>query len=189
MKLSETGTKGLIVFISIILPLFTGYLIYSNKSGEVASDWVYMLPHINGMINSFTVLILFLGFILIRRGNIVWHKMAMLTAFFLGILFFISYTIYHANVPSQVFGDINNNNELEPDELIVLGYSRAVYLSLLLSHIVLAVILAPFILMALFYAFKGKIDRHKKIVRFALPIWIYVSISGVIVYLMISQYY
>ena len=189
MKHSEKVTKGLIVFISIILPLFIGFLIYSKKSGDVTSDWVYMLPHINGMINSFTVLILFFGFIMIRRGNIVWHKTAMLTAFFLGILFFINYIIYHANVPSQVYGDINNNNELEPEELITLGYSRVVYLSLLLSHIALAVILAPFILMALFYALTGKIDRHKKIVRFTLPIWIYVSISGVIVYLMISQYY
>jgi len=189
MKLSEKATKRLIVSISIILPLFTGYLIYFYKSGGVVSEWVYMLPHVNGMINSFTAIILFIGFIFIRRGNVSWHKMAMLTAFFLGIIFFINYTIYHANVPSTVFGDINNNNELEPDELIVLGYSRVVYLSLLISHISLAVILAPFILMALFYALTGKIDQHKKIVRFALPIWIYVSISGVIVYLMISQYY
>ena len=189
MKLSETGIRGLIVFISVILPLFTGYLIYSNKSGAVASDWIYMLPHINGTINSFTVLILFFGFISIKKRNIIWHKMAMSTAFFLGILFFISYSIYHANVSSQVFGDLNNNDKLDDAELLFLGYSRIVYLSFLLSHIVLAVILAPFILMALFYAFTGKIDRHKKIVRFALPLWMYVSISGVIVYLMISPYY
>ncbi len=189
MNLSDSKIKGIIVFISVALPLFIGYLIFGYKADTETSGWIYMLPHINGMINSFTVIILVFGFVMIKQGNIVWHKTAMLTAFFLGILFIVSYSIYHANIPSQVFGDVNKNGLLDSDETVVLGYSRFVYLSLLLSHIGLAIILAPFILMALYYALKGKIDKHRKIVKFALPIWLYVSITGVIVYLMISQYY
>ncbi len=189
MNYAESGTKGLIVFISVVLPLFTGYLIFGDNTDSGASGWIYMLPHINGMINSFTVIILVFGFIMIKKGNIVWHKTAMLTAFFLGVVFFVSYSIYHANVPSQVFGDTNKNGQLDSKEMLILGYSRFIYLSFLLTHIGLAIVLAPFILMALFYALTSKIQKHRKIVKFALPIWLYVSISGVIVYLMISQYY
>ena len=113
----------------------------------------------------------------------------MLVAFVLGALFLVSYVIYHASAESTVFGDLNGNGVLEDAEAAVLGNSRTVYLTILISHIILAAIVVPFVLLSLYFALNEKIAKHRKIVKFAYPIWLYVSVTGVIVYMMISPYY
>jgi len=117
------------------------------------------------------------------------HKKAMSTAFFLGVLFLISYILYHSTTSSTLFGDINHDGNLDEDEATLVGSLRLIYLLVLLSHILLAIIVVPFVLFAFYFALTEKIDKHKRIVRFTLPIWLYVSVSGVVVYLLIRPYY
>ena len=90
---------------------------------------------------------------------------------------------------STKFGDINQNGILEASELAAIGVWRYIYLGVLLSHILLAIVVVPFVLLALYHALTKKFEKHKKVTRFAFPIWLYVSVTGVLVYLMISPYY
>jgi putative membrane protein len=127
--------------------------------------------------------------VFIKQKNIAYHRMSMMTAFILGGIFLVSYVIYHSTSESTVFGDLNGNGVLEATESAAVGSARTIYLIVLISHIVLAAIVLPFVLMAMYYALTDKIKQHKKIVKLAFPIWLYVSVTGVIVYLMISPYY
>jgi putative membrane protein len=138
-------------------------------------DWTTALPHVNGIINTATSLMLILGFYFVKQGNLSAHKIAMTIAFGLGSLFLVSYVLYHISNESTSFGGE--------------GWIRPVYYFLLISHIVLSVVVVWFVLKAVYYAFSGQIELHKKVVKWAFPIWLYVSITGVIVYLLISPYY
>jgi len=93
----------------------------------------------------------------------------------LGGLFLVSYVVYHGSAPSTSFGGE--------------GWIRSVYYTVLLSHIVLAAVVVPLVLVALYFALSNRIDQHKKLVKYAFPIWFYVSVTGVLVYLMIKPYY
>lgn len=179
----------IIWMLSVVIPVVVAILLFMPTKIDVKSQWVSVLPHLNGILNTATSVALILGFIFIRNKKIAYHRISMLIAFTLGSLFLISYVIYHASAPSTVFGDINGNGILEESELLELGSLRSIYLVILLSHILLAIVVVPFVLIALFHALNRRFDKHKKIVRYTLPIWLYVSITGVIVYLMISPYY
>ncbi len=113
----------------------------------------------------------------------------MITAFILGALFLVSYVIYHASAPSTVYGDLNADSEVSREELSQLTIPREFYLFVLLSHILLAIVVVPFVLLAMNYAIQRNFNKHVKIVKFAYPIWLYVSVTGVLVYLMISPFY
>lgn len=181
--------KVVIVFVSVVIPLAVALLLFAPNKVEGGSTWTSFLPHLNGIINSATSIVLIAGIVFIKNGNQEWHKTAMITAFSLGCIFLVSYLAYHATSPSTVFGDTNHDGTLSDLEAEDVSSSRGLYIIILLSHIVMAAVVVPFVLFAFYYALAGKFDRHKKIVKFTFPIWLYVSISGVIVYLMISQYY
>ncbi|GAA5022956.1 putative membrane protein YozB [Marivirga lumbricoides] len=181
---------GLIWALSIIVPALVAVLIFAPQKLEGAGDWVYVLPHLNAALNSITSVVLILGLFFILRKNIAAHKTMMSIAFGLGSLFLISYVIYHAAADSTIFGDVNGNGVLEEAEKTGgIMFQRGVYVIILLSHIVLAAIVVPFVLFAFYFALTNRVEKHKKIVKFTFPIWLYVSITGVIVYLMISPYY
>ena len=110
-----------------------------------------------------------------KAKNIARHKVLNLSAFGLSALFLISYVTYHFFVPETTFGGEGN--------------IRYIYYFILLTHIPLAAIVLPMILLSFWYALNDKIDKHRKIVRFTFPIWLYVAVTGVLVYLMISPYY
>lgn len=182
--------KWAIGIISVIVPLIVAFLIFSPGQTDYTGDsWVRFLPHLNGIINTATSLILVAGFFFIRKGNKELHKTAMVSAFILGAIFLISYIIYHSSAPSTVFGDIDHDGVLSETESDDAGNSRVIYLGILLSHIALAVVVVPLVLFALYFALTGQFVRHRKVVKFAFPVWLYVSVTGVVVYLMISQYY
>lgn len=185
----ENRYLTLIGILSVAIPLAVALIIFSPTKLALEGGWIEFLPHLNGMMNSATTLALIAGIIFIKQNKIKYHKTAMLIAFMLGALFLISYVIYHSSAESTVFGDINGNGILEESEADSIGSTRSVYLVILITHIVLAAVVVPFVLLALYYALTDNIKKHKKIVRFAFPIWLYVSVTGVIVYLMISQYY
>ncbi|NUM77222.1 DUF420 domain-containing protein [candidate division KSB1 bacterium] len=130
------------------------------------------LPHLNAALNSASALFLLLGYRFIRRKRIKQHKICMLTAVTVSILFFISYLIYHYNVGSRPFQGQ--------------GWIRPVYFAILLSHTVLAVVNVPIVIVTLIRAFQEKFDQHARLAsRFTFPLWLYVSVTGVIVYVML----
>lgn len=129
------------------------------------------LPTVNAVLNASSFVFLLLGFIMIKRGNRRAHRLAMLTALTFSLLFLISYLIYHSQVGSVRFTGQ--------------GTIRLVYFTILISHTILAVVIVPMVIITLRRAFKKTFTRHKQIARWLLPIWMYVSVTGVIIYLML----
>lgn len=129
------------------------------------------LPTLNACLNSLAATLLVIGYILIRRKNYDAHKKVMLAAFTTSTLFLISYLTYHYHVGSVRFQ--------HP------GILRIVYLSILLTHTILAVAVAPMAIITVYRAWTGKLAKHRKLARITLPIWLYVSVTGVVVYLML----
>ncbi|WP_339901785.1 DUF420 domain-containing protein [uncultured Cyclobacterium sp.] len=164
-----------ITIVSILVPVVVAVLLFMPAKIDLGEEWVYFLPHLNAVVNSFASVMLVLGFFFIKSGNITLHKTAMSVAFGLGAIFLVGYVIYHAAAESTSFGGE--------------GWIRWVYYSLLISHIILAAVALFPILLAYYFGMSGKFEKHRNIVRYAFPIWLYVTVSGVIVYLMISPYY
>ena len=152
-------------------------------------DFIYKLPKLNAFLNGSCSVLLIASLWAIKKRNIELHKKLNLTAFLLSSLFLISYVTAHYFIPDTKFGDVNHNEVLEQTELALVSGIRPIYLVILLSHIFLAVIVLPMILLSFYYALKDDRVKHKKITRFSYPIWLYVTITGVVVYAMISPYY
>jgi uncharacterized membrane protein YozB (DUF420 family) len=133
------------------------------------------LPALNATLNAIAATLLVYGYILIRRRRLEQHRRVMLTAFGVSALFLVSYVTYHANAGSRPF----------PGR----GPIRAVYFTILISHIVLAAAILPLALITLSRALRERFDLHVPIARWTLPLWLYVSVTGVIVYLMLYQMY
>lgn len=186
---NENRYLTIIGVLSIVIPLAVAVLLFSPSKLQLEGGWVDFLPHLNGVINSVTSIALVAGLVFIKQKKIQYHRSAMLIAFILGAIFLVSYVIYHSSAPSTVFGDVNGNGVLDADEAAQIGNMRMIYLIILISHIILAAVVVPFVLLALYFALSDKIAKHKKIVKYAYPIWLYVSVTGVVVYLMISPYY
>ena len=142
---------------------------------EPTPSFVFFLPKLNAMINGTCSVLLLLSFYFIRKKKISIHKKINIAAFLLSTLFLISYIIYHWMANETSFPA---NNPL-----------RSVYLTILISHIILAALVLPLILISFHRGLKMQVEKHKKIVRWSFPIWLYVTVTGVIVYLMISPYY
>jgi uncharacterized membrane protein YozB (DUF420 family) len=131
------------------------------------------LPAVNATLNATTAVLLVAGYVLIRRGRRQQHRRVMLTAFATSVLFLVSYLTYHAHIGSKHFPGI--------------GTARVVYFTILLTHTVLAAAIVPLAIITLSRALSARYDRHKKIARWTLPIWLYVSVTGVVVYWMLYQ--
>jgi len=181
--------QNIILFLSIFIPLIVAILLFIPGKLSISGNWNLFLPHVNGSINTITSIVLLFGFVMIKNQNKALHKKAMSTAFFLGVLFLISYILYHSTTSSTIFGDLNHDGNLDEEEDTLVGSFRMIYLLILLSHILMAIVVVPFVLFAFYFALTEKIDKHKRIVRFTLPVWLYVSVSGVVVYLLIRPYY
>ena len=138
-------------------------------------DFIYRLPLLHAIINGTCAVLLILSIRAIKAKNMARHKALNLAAFGLSSVFLISYVAYHFFVPETTFGGD--------------GPLRYIYYFILITHIILAAVVLPLILLSFWYALNEKIDKHRKIVRFTFPIWLYVAVTGVVVYLMISPYY
>lgn len=174
MDIAKTKFKSLIIILSALIPVIVAVLYFMPKNIEVGRE-IYILPLFNAIVNGTTSVVLILAFIAIRKKNIQLHKRLMLTALVLSVLFLLSYVTYHALAESTHYGGE--------------GTMKTIYLIILLTHIVLAVVIVPLVLVSFSRALSEKFDKHKKIARITLPLWLYVTITGVIVYLMISPYY
>ncbi|MEP6915007.1 MAG: DUF420 domain-containing protein [Acidobacteriota bacterium] len=136
---------------------------------------IAQLPLLNAVLNATSALLLIAGYLLIRRGQVRRHRAVMISAFAVSVCFLTSYVIYHANVGSKPF----------PGR----GAIRIVYFAILLTHVILAAAVPPLAIVTLSRGLKSRVDRHVAIARWTLPIWLYVSVTGVIVYLMLYRMY
>ncbi len=133
------------------------------------------LPAVNAALNATSAVLLIIGYLCIRRRRITAHKVCMASAFVTSIVFLIFYLTYHYHVGSRPFAGH--------------GPVRQVYFTILISHTILAVTVVPLALVTMSRALRGRFDRHVRIARWTLPVWLYVSVTGVIVYLMLYQLY
>lgn len=131
------------------------------------------LPALNACLNALSLLFLILGFVFVKQRKLDLHKIAMSAAFGVSAAFLASYLYYHFNYEAQKFGGV--------------GWIRPVYFFILISHIILAVAILPFIFRVLYFAWKGSFEKHARTARWVWPAWIYTSLTGVLVYLMLYQ--
>ena len=150
-------------------------------------------PHLfakaNAIINSIVAFLLLAGLITIKQKKYSLHKMIMLSAMALSILFLLCYIGHHLLAGETKYGDINHDGLVDDAERLQVGGLRTLYYIILVTHIPLAAIILPFILFAAYRALTGEYEKHKKLTRITWPVWFYVAITGVIVYYMISPYY
>ncbi len=150
-------------------------------------------PHIfagiNAGLNATVAVLLIAALWAVRKKNFELHKKLMLTAIVLSVLFLISYIAHHLLTDATKFGDLNLDGQISPEEKSAAGWVRIIYYILLLTHIPLAGIILPFILFTAYRAGTGEYEKHKKLARFTWPVWFYVAVTGVLVYLLIEPYY
>lgn len=139
------------------------------------SEYVSYLPHLNAILNSTSAVLLLSGYTFIRKGNIAAHRTCQISALAVSILFLCSYLTYHFQHGATRFAGQ--------------GLARPVYFTILFTHTVLAVVIVPLVTITFVRAFRGDFVRHRRIARVTLPMWLYVSVTGVIVYLMLYQIY
>jgi putative membrane protein len=167
-------SKKLLNIISILIPLLVAILMGLPQI-DFFGSWTKLLPCANAIINSLTAIVLISALIAIKFGNVSLHRNLMLLGVVLGVCFLINYIIYHISNEATVYGEE--------------GSIRFVYFTLLITHIMLAIVEVWFVLRALYYALNEDFENHVKVVKIAYPIWLYVSVSGVVIYLMISPFY
>jgi putative membrane protein len=168
---SGTGTAiAAILLISAAATLFLFWLIYLHPAAASSSQYAF-LPALNAILNGLAATALLIGYTFIRARKIRQHRAAMITAFVFSTLFLISYIAHHA-----LHGDVRYPAH---------AAFRTFYLWLLASHIILATVALPMILVTFFFSLSGRIPQHRKIARFTFPIWLYVSVTGVVTYMML----
>ena len=138
-----------------------------------------IFPHLNAALNAASGLALVAGLFFILRKQIALHRTAMLTASIISAVFLVSYVAHHI-LRTSIYG-------LGPTRFTGEGIARPIYFTVLTSHTILAAIVAPFVILTLWRALKGRFDAHRRIARLVYPVWLFVSITGVIVYVMLYQ--
>jgi len=163
-----------IVGISAVATLFLLWLVYVHPPSQEFATRLLFLPALNALFNAMSATALVIGFSYIRKRNIAAHRASMITAFVFSSLFLVCYITNHA-----LHGEMRFSGH---------GPLRTAYLALLISHILLSVFALPMVLITFFFSLTGRFPQHKKIARFTYPIWLYVSVTGVIVYAMLAAW-
>ena len=151
--------------------------------------FIYSLPKLNAFLNGSCSILLLFSLWAIKNKNIERHKKLNISAFILSVLFILSYVTAHYFIPDTKFGDLNHDEIMSPEESNTVSGIKPLYVIILLSHIFLAVAVLPMVLLSFYYGLTDQREKHKKLTRFSYPIWLYVTVTGVIVYLMIAKYY
>ena len=185
--MNEKTINRIIFIISVAVPLLVAVLFYTPAIHLNINT--SFLPKFHAMLNSGVAILLLAGLYFIKNKNRKAHKISMMSAFSLSALFLISYVLYHTSTDATIFGDSNFDGILSEEEKAALGSEKMLYYSILISHIILAALILPFILITLSRALTEKFDKHRKIARITWPLWFYVAVTGVVVYFMIAPYY
>lgn len=180
MKQSQTSSHErwitlAIIALTIVINGIVLALLFSPQAGGASDKDYTFLPLFNAILNGFTFVFLFAALVMILRKNIVWHRRFIFAAFTSTAFFLVSYLTYHSLSESTPYGGS--------------GWMAGIYYFILLTHIVLAAIIVPLALFTLVRGLQMKIAKHRKLARWTMPIWLYVSLTGVLVYIMISPYY
>ncbi|MFY7999025.1 MAG: DUF420 domain-containing protein [Candidatus Kapaibacteriota bacterium] len=173
---SEKSLSLIIYAVSIVICLAVAFLIYFPQALSLGGGLdVSYLPRFHAFLNGSCTLLLIGGYFAVRQKQYNLHKTLMVTCFLLSSIFLVSYVVYHSQAPATKFGGE--------------GVIRPIYFTILITHIVLAAAILPLALFTISRSWRGEFAKHKKIARITLPIWIYVTATGVIVYFMIAPYY
>ena len=169
LKQNDKLYVPLIGSLAVAVPAIVAVLIFGDKMDFGVGD-VSFLPAVNAAINSTVSILLVLGLVFIRRKQIQLHRFVMVAALVLSTLFLVSYVVYHSQAESVPYESA--------------GIDRTIYLFILLSHILLSVVVVPLALLSVYRGMTNQIEKHRKITKWSWPIWLYVSVTGVVVYLM-----
>lgn len=169
--LNEKKYNKLIVVLSIVIPVAVAALFGIKIDAELP----IFLPPIYASVNALTALVLVMAFLAIRKKNIKLHERLMKFAIVLSVLFLLMYIAYHMTSDSTKFGGE--------------GAAKYLYYFILITHILLSILVIPFVLITYVRAITNNIEKHKKIAKITFPLWLYVAITGVVVFIMISPYY
>jgi putative membrane protein len=164
---------SLIGALSLVVVLVVAVLLLGHRPGGGGRADLAALPALNALLNGASAVLLTTGWLAIRRRRIALHRACMLGAFCVSALFLVSYVVYHALAGSRPFTGQ--------------GWIRPVYFAVLISHVVLAAAMVPFVLTTLYRALGADFPRHVRLARATLPVWIYVSVTGVVVYVMLYR--
>lgn len=175
MKNNDRSYLILIAILSVAVPLLVAFLLFMPQTGKLGNVDVTFLPKLHALLNSLTAISLLTGYYFVKNKNIRGHQFAMVTAFTLSAFFLISYVTYHYQAAPTKFGGE--------------GTLKTIYYVILITHIVLAAVIVPLVLLSVYFAVSDQINRHRKIARWTFPIWLYVAVTGVVVYFMIAPYY
>ena len=187
-KTNDKKARLLIGSFSVIV--FAAVILLSRIKLDVHLGFdVHYFAAVNAMLNSAVALLLVLALVSVKGGKYLLHRNLMLFAMVLSILFLVSYICHHLFAGDTRFGDVNHDGLLSEEEKATAGSARIIYYVLLGTHIPLAGIILPFILYTAYRGLTADFASHKKLARITWPIWLYVAITGVVVYLMISPYY
>ncbi|MCC5925121.1 MAG: DUF420 domain-containing protein [Bacteroidetes bacterium] len=163
-----------IVLLSAVAVVFLFWLLYFKDTPEHTFEWVSRLPALNATLNGTATILLVLGFLEIRKRNFDRHMQFMIGSFLMSTLFLVSYVLYHNFVGHTPFPGT--------------GLIRPVYFFILITHIILSVVVVPLILGSFYLAFAGKFDKHRKLSKLTFPVWMYVSVTGVVIYFILNAY-
>lgn len=188
--LAKNDKKAKIFIYTVSFVVFAAVVFLSRFKLKVDLGFdVHVFAKVNAIINSIVAALLLAGLFTARQRKYELHKKIMLTAILLSVLFLLSYIAHHLLAGDTKYGDLNHDGILSIDEKALAGNMRMVYYFILITHIPLAGIILPFILFTAYRALIGEYEQHKKLVRITWPVWFYVAVTGVVVYLMISPYY
>jgi putative membrane protein len=168
---SPKAAIAAIIGISVAASLFLFWLIYVHPAADVSGTKYAFLPALNAILNGLSAVALLIGYTFIRARRVAAHRASMFSAFAFSTLFLVSYILHHA-----LHGDVRYPAH---------AAFRSAYLWLLGTHIILAIVALPLILITFFLSLSGRIPMHRKVARWTFPIWLYVSVTGVITYVML----
>lgn len=160
--------------LSVLALVFLFWLLYFKETAAETMDWVRRLPTLNATFNSISTVLLVLGFLEIKKRNFDRHMRFMMAAFVFSTLFLVSYVVYHNFVGHTTFPGT--------------GFIRPVYFTILIAHIILSTLVVPLILSSFYFAFSGRFEAHRKLSRITFPVWMFVSVSGVVIFFILNAY-
>ncbi len=185
---NDTKARILIWGFSIIVFVVVTLLEKVSLDVDLGFD-AHIFALISAIINAIVSIMLIAALVYVKRGNITAHRKTMESAMYLSIFFLVFYILHHLFTGSTLYGDTNHDGIVSEAEKLAAGNIRYFYYFIISTHITLAGLVMPFVLFSAYRALVGDIDKHKKLVKYTFPIWLYVAITGVIVYVMISRYY
>jgi len=191
--LSSYSEKGVKLTIYITTVAVCALVVVLNQKWiphpDTFPNLIYKLPMVNAFLNGSCTILLLFSLWAIKKRNIQLHKKLNITAFIFSSVFLLSYVTAHYFIPDTKYGDVDHDGIMSAAESAAVSGIKPVYIIILLTHIFLAVAVLPMILLSFYYGLTDQREKHKKLTRFSYPVWLYVTVTGVVVYLMIAPYY